>query len=75
MVERSPKIVDVHFVQVVKDLGADEKIVDRLLDTSVRFVEARNKTVHCLTPDCAGFWFVEPEDANALVRCNVDRDE
>lgn len=63
------------FFQVVKDLGLDDKDVDRLLDTSVRIVEARNKTVHCLTPDCKGFWFVEPEDADALVHCKVNRIE
>ena len=58
-------------LQVVRDIGADEKLVDRLLDTSVRFVESRNKTFHCITPDCPGWWFTEAEDANALIHCKV----
>ena len=53
------------------DLKADQKVVDRLHDVSMRFAESRNKTFHCITPDCTHWWFLEPEEATSILFCNV----
>ncbi|CAF0906046.1 unnamed protein product [Adineta steineri] len=55
---------------VVSDLNADQKIIDRLHDVGMRFAESRNKTFHCITPDCTHWWFIEPEHANDIIFCN-----
>jgi len=57
--------------KVVNDLKADQKVVDRILDSGVRIVESRNQTVHCLTPDCTHWWFLEPEETNNILYCDV----
>lgn len=54
---------------VINDLKADQKVVDRLLDRGVTIVESRNQTVHCLTPDCTHWWFLEPEETNNILYC------
>ncbi|CAF1235807.1 unnamed protein product [Rotaria magnacalcarata] len=55
---------------VVNDLKGDQKVIDRLNDVAVRFAESRNKTFHCITPDCAHWWFIEPEETNNIIYCN-----
>ena len=57
--------------QVVNDLKADTKVVDRLHDVGIRHAEGRHKTFHCVTPDCTQWWFIEPEQANDMIRCLV----
>lgn len=57
----------------MKDLNADPKLVDRLLDVSIRLAEGRNKTFHCITPDCTHWWFIEPEQANDMIYCYVEK--
>jgi len=37
----------------------------------MRFAESRNKTFHCITTDCTHWWFIEPEEANNIIFCNV----
>lgn len=66
-----------YIFQVVNDLKADQKVVDRLLDASMRFAASRSatKTFHCITPDCTHWWFIEPEQANDIIRCDVNRKE
>ncbi len=63
--------VDLIIFQVVSDLKADQKIVDRLNDVGIRIAEGRNKTFHCITPDCTHWWFIEPEQANDMIYCYV----
>jgi hypothetical protein len=46
-------------------------MVDRLLDFGMRLAEGRHKTFHCITPDCTHWWFIEPEEANDIIFCNV----
>lgn len=55
----------------MNDVQADPKLVDRLLDVSIRHAEGRHKTVHCLTPDCSHWWFIEPEQENTMIFCYV----
>ncbi len=60
-----------YIFKVVNDLKADQKIVDRLQDISVRHAEGRNKTFHCISVDCTHWWFIEPEEANNIILCDV----
>ncbi|CAF1124874.1 unnamed protein product [Adineta ricciae] len=55
---------------VVNDLKVDQKVLDRLHNVSVRFAESRNKTFHCITPDCTHWWFIEPEQDNNIIFCD-----
>ncbi|UJR10781.1 hypothetical protein I4U23_014968 [Adineta vaga] len=55
---------------VVNDLKVDPKVVDRLHNVSMRFAESRNKTFHCITPDCTHWWFIEPDQENNIIFCN-----
>ncbi|CAF1262733.1 unnamed protein product [Rotaria sordida] len=61
---------DYPIFQVAKDLKTDQKVIGRLNDIGVRFAESRNKTFHCITPDCTHWWFIEPEEANNMIFCN-----
>jgi hypothetical protein len=65
------KDLNIYIFQVVNDLKADQKVVDRLHDVGMRFAESRNKTFHCITADCTHWWFIEPEEANNIIFCNV----
>ncbi|CAF1048250.1 unnamed protein product [Rotaria sordida] len=59
---------------VAKDLKTDQKVIGRLNDIGVRFAESRNKTFHCITPDCTHWWFIEPEEANNMIFCREYQD-
>lgn len=57
----------------MEDLKEDPKVVDRLLDVSMRIAEGQGNTFHCITPDCTYWWYLEPEQANDIIYCNVIR--
>lgn len=62
-----------YLFQVAQALAANQKVVERLNDVGVRFAESRNKTFHCLTPDCPQWWFIEEEETSNLIFCHVNK--
>ncbi|CAF0953958.1 unnamed protein product [Didymodactylos carnosus] len=53
---------------IATDMRRDQKIVDRLQEIGIRWAESRHKTFHCITPNCAYWWFIEQQIQN-IVYC------